>query len=202
MNIFFTSDHHWYHENILKFTKRGFSTLEEMHIEYIKRWNKKVKPKDLVYILGDNVWSTVGIDKYRELMNKLNGIKILIEGNHCKVKTLSAYKLGLTTILQRAVIKLGKTNVMLSHYPYKYGFWKSLYTNIKNFITKGYWPSTKRYKIYPENRNMWLLHGHTHSDIKVKDRQIHIGVDAWNGYPVSAQEILDIINKRDYTISI
>lgn len=196
MNIHFTSDHHWYHDNILKFTKRGFSSLEEMHEEYIKRWNKKVMVGDITYILGDNVWNTIGMNKYKELMDKLNGQKILIEGNHDRVKALSANKLGLTTILQTCVIKIGKNNIILSHYPYRYGFWKSLYTNIKNFLKSGYWPPSSRFKNNPRDTGMWLLHGHTHSQEKVQGKQIHVGVDAWDGYPVSTQQILDIINKN------
>ena len=195
MNIHFTSDHHFYHENILKFTDRGFSSLEEMHEEYIKRWNKKVNSEDTVYILGDSVWNTVGMNKYKELMDKLNGSKILIEGNHDRVKALSASKLGLTTILQSATIKLGKTEILLSHYPYKYKFWKSLIANFRTLFSRGFWPDQSRFKNNPRDKGMWLLHGHTHSKDKVRDKQIHVGVDAWDGYPVSSQQILDIINK-------
>lgn len=196
MNIHFVSDHHWYHDNILKFTKRGFSSLEEMHEEYIKRWNKKVKVGDTTYILGDNVWNTIGMNKYKELMDKLNGQKILIEGNHDRVKALSASKLGLTAILQSTVIKLGKVEILLSHYPYKYGFWKSLYANFKTFLVRGFWPDSSRFKKNPRDTGMWLLHGHTHSQEKAQGKQIHVGVDAWDGYPVSAQQVLDIINKN------
>ncbi len=196
MNIHFTSDHHWFHDNILKFTKRGFSSVEEMHVEYINRWNSKVKPNDLVYIIGDNVWSTVGMNTYKEMMDKLQGRKILIVGNHDRVKSLSADKLGLTAILESAVIKLGKTQILLSHYPYKYGFWKSTYCNLKILFTKGFWPDQTRYKKNPRDNGMWLIHGHTHSVEKVRGKQIHVGVDAWDGYPVSSQQILDIINKN------
>ena len=119
----------------------------------------------------------------------------MVEGNHDRVKALSADKLGLDCILQSAIIKLGKHIIELSHYPYKYGFWKGLYTNVKNFLTKGYWPPKHRYAKNPIDRGNWLIHGHTHSKDKVRGKQIHVGVDAWDGYPVSHQEILDIINK-------
>ena len=40
--IFFTSDLHFGHENVLRFDNRPFETVEEMDDELIKRWNDKV----------------------------------------------------------------------------------------------------------------------------------------------------------------
>lgn len=40
--IFFTSDLHFGHENVLSFDNRPFETVEEMDDELIKRWNDKV----------------------------------------------------------------------------------------------------------------------------------------------------------------
>ena len=54
--IFFTSDIHFGQQSLLatgKWKERPFNTLEEMHAEIIKRWNKKVTNGDDVYILGD-----------------------------------------------------------------------------------------------------------------------------------------------------
>ena len=46
--VFFTSDLHFGHTNVITFDKRPFSTVEEMDEELIKRWNKKVGKGDLV----------------------------------------------------------------------------------------------------------------------------------------------------------
>ena len=51
--IFFTSDLHFGHENVLRFDNRPFQTIEEMDEELIRRWNAKVGKGDLVYVLGD-----------------------------------------------------------------------------------------------------------------------------------------------------
>ena len=40
--IFFTSDLHFGHENVLRFDSRPFATVEEMDSELIRRWNAKV----------------------------------------------------------------------------------------------------------------------------------------------------------------
>ena len=44
----------------------------------IERWNKVVGPKDKVYHLGDVVINRRGF----KVLERLNGIKILIKGNH------------------------------------------------------------------------------------------------------------------------
>lgn len=53
--IFFTSDLHFGHENVLRFDSRPFATVEEMDSELIRRWNAKVGRGDLVYVLGDMI---------------------------------------------------------------------------------------------------------------------------------------------------
>lgn len=79
--IFFTSDLHFGHENVIGFDNRPFSSVEEMDAELIKRWNEKVSAGDLVYVLGDFIWKTRNNDA-PALLNSLNGQKYLIKGNH------------------------------------------------------------------------------------------------------------------------
>ncbi len=80
MNIWFTSDLHFGHKNILQFEKehRPFSTLEEMHEVLIQNWNSVVKPKDKIYVLGDFAFGKHNIP----IARRLNGHKRLILGNH------------------------------------------------------------------------------------------------------------------------
>lgn len=80
MNVFFISDTHFGHENILKFEKefRNFQTIEEHDEKLIENWNSVVKPNDKIYHLGDFCWKR----KYIEIAKRLNGRKCLILGNH------------------------------------------------------------------------------------------------------------------------
>ena len=78
--VFFTADMHFGHENVIKFDKRPFETVEEMDAELIRRWNAKVGKGDLVYVLGDMIWKTR--NDADTLIRSLNGQIILIKGNH------------------------------------------------------------------------------------------------------------------------
>jgi calcineurin-like phosphoesterase family protein len=90
MKTFLISDTHFGHSNILKFKKedgsplRVFSSIEEMDEYLIYKWNSVVSPCDKVYHLGD-----VGFKNFTalsEIINRLNGTKVLIKGNHDNFK--------------------------------------------------------------------------------------------------------------------
>lgn len=51
--IFFTSDLHFGHKNILSYDNRPFLTTEVNDEAIIKKWNDKVGIEDTVWILGD-----------------------------------------------------------------------------------------------------------------------------------------------------
>lgn len=82
--VFLTSDTHFGHANICKFTNydgspvRPWDDAEEMNEEMVKRWNETVGLNDKVYHLGDVVINR----KHLPIMDRLNGDKVLIKGNH------------------------------------------------------------------------------------------------------------------------
>lgn len=86
----FISDHHFWHENILKFKDdndnfiRPFQTLNTMHEYMIDRWNSVVKDNDYVYHLGDVTFRYDG--GLSNIMSQLKGRKRLIIGNHDRLK--------------------------------------------------------------------------------------------------------------------
>ena len=53
MTIFFTSDHHFGHYNVIKYCNRPFTSAQQMDEIMILRWNETVLPDDEVYYLGD-----------------------------------------------------------------------------------------------------------------------------------------------------
>jgi calcineurin-like phosphoesterase family protein len=86
MDTWVVSDHHFYHENILRFTGydgkplRVFSDGSEMNEYMITKHNSVVKFDDKVYFLGDVVMGA-NAEKMK-IVSRLNGKKTLILGNH------------------------------------------------------------------------------------------------------------------------
>ncbi len=80
MAIFFTSDTHFGHENIITYCDRPFKSFLEMDEALIKAWNLVVKPEDEVYHLGDVFFGN--LTYAGEVLDRLNGVKTLIRGNH------------------------------------------------------------------------------------------------------------------------
>lgn len=84
--IYFTSDNHFFHHNILKKfcvgTRQG-KDVNEMNELMIRRWNEVVQPTDHVYSLGD--FSFGRLEETVNVVRRLNGHKHLIWGNHDQV---------------------------------------------------------------------------------------------------------------------
>lgn len=53
VKIWFTSDTHFGHNNIMKFCQRPWKTVEEMDNALIQNWNSVVGENDIVFHLGD-----------------------------------------------------------------------------------------------------------------------------------------------------
>jgi len=51
--IFVTSDHHFGHENIIKYCDRPFESVQDMDDSMVSKWNSTVSDVDTVYHLGD-----------------------------------------------------------------------------------------------------------------------------------------------------
>ena len=191
--VYFTSDLHFGHENVLRFDNRPFETVDEMDSELIKRWNKKVGKGDLVYVLGDFIWKTRN-DEAPELIKSLNGQIILIKGNHDRFLHNAKAKnaLGGVKDYDDIVVTLedGSTKrCILSHF----------------FIP-----------MYNSHRYQGIhLHGHSHNTEECMQEELikrslaangfetrayNVGCMHWNYEPVTLDEILvyrDIIAKAE-----
>jgi calcineurin-like phosphoesterase family protein len=83
-SVFLYSDPHFGHANICKFTNydgtplRPWDDVNEMDEEMVRRYNEAVGPKDKTYFLGDIVINR----KHLSILDRLNGDKVLIKGNH------------------------------------------------------------------------------------------------------------------------
>jgi calcineurin-like phosphoesterase family protein len=78
MSIFFSSDFHLGHSNIIKYCKRPFKDVLEMNNTIINNFNTKLNINDILFHLGD--FSFKNSKTYNLLFS---GIKIIhIKGNH------------------------------------------------------------------------------------------------------------------------
>lgn len=175
MAVFFTSDLHLGHESILSM-RTQFKDIDEHDNFLIKKWNKKVKRKDEVYILGDLCFrSKVCVSDY---VSQMNGKKHLIVGNHDghwmrKVNNMSEY---FETVTHLKTMKFEKKQITLCHYPMLE------------------WPGSR----YIESETSFLIHGHVHGERDsvifdyIKRYQPHAfnaGVDINDFEPVTFEEL-------------
>ena len=115
MNIWITSDHHFGHDSMYKFTNKDgrrirpwAQTAEEGDELMIESWNKVVGQHDRVYHLGDIAIKRKALQHIKRLKGKI----VLIRGNHDIFK-LNDY-VGLVSDI-RGSHKVDK--FILSHYP-------------------------------------------------------------------------------------
>jgi calcineurin-like phosphoesterase family protein len=150
-----------------------------MNEAIVERWNKVVKPEDIVYHLGDTMLSNneIGI----ECMKQLNGQIFIIWGNHDsdnRKNLLFQECKNLCGGWYAYQIKHGKQSIYLSHYP----------TLTANFDEKHF------------SQHVINFHGHTHQ----KNNWInpcnpftyHVGMDSHNCTPINIEEAINDVKQR------
>ena len=191
MNIFFTADCHFSHDNIRKHCNRPWSNINDHDQGLIENWNKTVGRKDTTYILGDFAMikkSNDGIPpmkKYRKIIHALNGKKILIIGNHDSMnqETYACFTKVYDGIRDMTI---DRQKITLCHYPMR--SWNCSF------------------------HGAWHFFGHVHGRTPEQDGMLScdVGVDVpeWNYTPVSWDQLkakfaikktkwLDYWNKND-----
>ena len=188
----FISDLHLFHKRIInRYGRSEFNSIDEMHTKIITEWNKNIKNKDVVYIVGDISFGSY--EDTKSFIDKLNGNKILIRGNHdYRFTSKDIINMGFIDVRDFLRIKLSNTvEILLSHYPYAVPWYKLLY--YKLFKKHNYRPY---YQHYPNDRGLYLIHGHHHGGPKFNDRNINVSCETLNYKPLSESEICKYINRR------
>lgn len=78
--IFFTSDTHFWHKNIIEYSCRPYNSIEDMNEDFIDKWNSIVRRGDIIYHLGD--FALCDRIKAEFVRDRLVGTIRLIRGNH------------------------------------------------------------------------------------------------------------------------
>lgn len=158
-NIWFTSDNHFGHINVIKYCNRPFETASEMDEAMISNWNERVKPGDTVYHLGD--FSFHNTDDTERIFKRLNGRIKLSRGNHDKGRNIGTIRFD--EVRDMYSLRLGTVNLVMCHYALR--VWnRSHYGAIQLF-------------------------GHSHGSLSCNSQQLDVGVDCWDFKPVNLDEI-------------
>ena len=180
--IFFSSDHHFGHYNIIKYCNRPYKDVSHMNEDMIRRWNERVQPEDLLFYLGDFALDIRYVDS---VLPRLSGKKHLILGNHDlafkKYKYVSRYlQAGFQTISRKIEWEIEGKLITMNHFPFK-----------GEGDNKDYIERFTDYRLSKHN-GLHLVMGHVHDSYKIKDNMVNVGVDVWDYYPVSLEEILNL----------
>jgi calcineurin-like phosphoesterase family protein len=165
-DIFFISDTHFDHANILKFEDnegkkfRGdiFKDVSEMNEVMIDNWNEIVKPQDIIYHLGD---VTFRVKDLGRIMSRLNGHKRLLVGNHDDPK-----------------------NFELTRWFEKVGMWR-LFKD-EGFICTHVPIRADQFR-YKVTHN---VHGHIHQNTIDDEQYVNVCVEKTNYMPLSMDEVI------------
>ncbi len=180
MTVWFTSDTHYCHANIIQYAKRPFTDVNEMNEAMITNWNSVVRPGDQVYHLGDFCLGRV--KDAVKIAKKLSGQKFLIFGNHDK--------------------RLRKEKEFLGHWAWS-GDYKEIKAHNGNSVTGAQKIILMHYALRVWNqahRGSWALYGHSHGSLKDDPNalSVDVGVDCWDYYPVSFEEIRKRMSHKNY----
>lgn len=117
-DIFLISDTHFGQRFAVRFFKRPFKNIKEMHDTLIKNWNNNIREDDLVLILGDFYGGSKIFSHF--LLKKLNGEKILVKGNHdFKFRLKRLIETRKIKIYNRIEFLLNDHHFILTHKPLK-----------------------------------------------------------------------------------
>ena len=115
--IYFTSDQHFCHANIIKMCDRPFADVDEMNDTLIANWNAVIGDADEVYILGDLMYKG-SAQKANWIFRQLKGVKYLIMGNHDKYLADPQFDSSVFTwVKSYHEIEYRDARFILFHYP-------------------------------------------------------------------------------------
>lgn len=186
--IYFTSDTHLGHKNVIRFCNRPFADVNQMDECLMDNWNSRVGKDDIVYHLGD-VSLGRSNTQTKTILARLSGTKILVRGNHDSML---------------------RYNVFEEFDNIQY------YIEMSGFLDNSWWVAAHENEVatghplpivlchYPmlewnqSHRGSWQLHGHSHGKLEPNPRrQYDVGVDSNNYAPVSLDELMVIMRNRE-----
>jgi len=177
-NLFFASDFHLFHNNVIRFDNRPFANVHEMHNVIESNWNEIVGPEDTVIYLGDLSFARAkDAHEVVDFVNRLNGTIHYVLGNHDKFDDIR--KMNRFQTIQDYL------EVRVRHWQHN----KSVETLF----------CCMHYPIYSWNKShhgSYMVHGHSHmglshSEFHKTHRIIDVGIMGYDYKPISYSEVIE-----------
>jgi calcineurin-like phosphoesterase family protein len=187
-NVYFTSDWHLFHNNVLKFDKRPYDNVHDMHLDIEEKWNDLITEDDIVIYLGDLSFARREDNQYvLDMMNRLKGTIHFVMGNHDKIDDIK--KITKFSSVQDFL------EVRITHFaesPYHVGVMEKVETLFNCF----------HYPIFSWNKKhhgSYHVHGHCHGGLHhgeedgyyTNKRVIDVGCMLHNYTPISYTEVME-----------
>jgi len=193
--LFFVSDCHFGHFNIIRLAQRmdntiiepdvagargtastpiEFKSADAMNDEIIRRWNQIVPADAVVIDLGDFMFK-LPMKKAAPILKRLNFKEIhFIKGNHGRNYYKEFENVGRKVVVHDRDI----VHIIVDDDEFDDGKCEF---------------QVCHYPLYEHDRKFkgaFHLFGHTHKDLYYSKVALHVGIDTWNLRPASYQEIL------------
>lgn len=177
--IWFTSDLHFGHRNVLRFCDRPWNDEKQMGAGLIENWNSVVGDNDIVFVIGDTFWFNDS-RSIKKVLSQLKGKDIyILPGNHDDFEAYHRVDDPRIHLCQDTVV-----------------CWVTEEGKKKREISMSHEPKTT----WPHRENgAYQFFGHIHSkpgrttgvdqDLLLHWNQCDVGCDYWNYVPVRLEEL-------------
>ena len=168
--IWFSSDTHFSHSNILKYCNRPYSNVEEMDDLIFKNFRSCLKKGDTLFFLGDLTFDKMKAVEFFDMLESIGVVCTFIFGNHDHKRVRSVVKKRCFNTSNMLDIEVEGIPMTLSHYAMR--VWnKSHY-------------------------GAWNLFGHSHGTLESIGKQLDVGVDS-NGFkPISFEQVKLLLDSK------
>ena len=174
---FFTADWHLFHGRIIDYCNRPYTSVKDMHQHFVTNHNQLVNENDEVWVLGDVcMMSPEFVGRVRKQVEKFNGEKHLVFGNHDEWKARTYLHAGFLTLHSAFWFEHEGYTFYMRHDPAEYA-------------------------VIQNDPKAIMLCGHIHQlfqHLLPAKRVINVGVDAWDLKPVSFDDILSLLKKHGF----
>jgi calcineurin-like phosphoesterase family protein len=162
MKVFASSDHHFFHKNIIKYADRPFDFDDENCVgqcakHMIEMHNSVISDNDFVLMVGDLSAGLRGrTEMFSELLKLLKGKKILVRGNHDYLENQFYLDAGFLDVVDYFKIP----PYFISHYPCYLSKWTTeLEKNVMQHVNLQGYHTIIHGHIHNKNPDNWYSDG-------------------------------------------